>query len=37
VFKGQLGRLSAALVRLAMTKDRHTIQVNAKVITAFDL
>jgi hypothetical protein len=36
-FKDQLGRLSAALVRLAMTKDRRTIQVDAKVITAFDL
>lgn len=36
-FKDQLGRLSAALVRLAMTKDRRTIQVNAQVVTAFDL
>jgi hypothetical protein len=36
-FKDQLGRLSAALVRLAMTKDRRTIQVDAKVIAAFDL
>jgi Plasmid encoded RepA protein len=36
-FKDHLGRLSAALVRLAMTKDRRTIQVDAKVVTAFDL
>jgi hypothetical protein len=36
-FKDQLGRLSAALVRLAMTKDRRSVQVEAKVISAFDL
>ena len=35
-FKDQLGRLSAAIVRLAMTKDRRTIQINAQVVTAFD-
>jgi hypothetical protein len=36
-FKDQLGRLSAALVRLAMTRDGRSLQVNAQIVTAFDL
>jgi hypothetical protein len=36
-FKEQLGRLSAALVRLAVTRDGRSLQVNAQIVTAFDL
>ena len=36
-FKDQLTRLSAALIRLAYTRGDHSHQLDAKVITAFDL
>ena len=36
-FKTQLGRLSSALIRLAIAQGDHIHQVDTKVITAFDL
>ena len=36
-FKSQLGALSASLVRLAMIDGRRTVQIDTKVVTAFDL
>ena len=37
VFKDQLGRLSAALIRLAFTRDGRSHQINTQVVSAFDL
>lgn len=37
MFKDQLGRLSAALVRLAMMHDGRGVQINTQIVTAFDL
>ena len=37
MFKDQLGRLSAALVRLAMMHDGRGFQINTQIVTAFDL
>ena len=37
MFKDQLGRLSAALVRLAMMRDGRGFQINTQIVTAFDL
>jgi hypothetical protein len=36
-FKTQLGRLSSALIRLAIAQGGHIHQIDTKVITAFDL
>jgi Plasmid encoded RepA protein len=36
-FKTQLGRLSSALIRLAIAQGDHIHQIDTKVITAFDL
>ena len=36
-FKDHLGRLSAAIIRLAICTDKRTIQVDSKIVTAFDL
>ena len=36
-FKDQLGRLSAALVRLAMTRDGRGFQIDTKVVSGFEL
>ena len=36
-FKDHLGRLSAAIIRLAVCTDKHAIQVDSKIVTAFDL
>jgi hypothetical protein len=35
--KEQLGRLSAAMVRLAITTEERALQIDTKVVTAFDL
>jgi hypothetical protein len=35
--KDQLSRLSAATIRLAVTKDERAFQVNTQIVTAFDL
>jgi hypothetical protein len=37
MFKDQLGRLSASLVRLALTRDGCSFQINTQIVTAFDL
>lgn len=37
VFKEQLSRLSVALVRLAMTRGERIFQIDAKIVTAFEL
>ena len=37
MFKDQLSRLSVAVVRLAMTRGDRAFQVNAQVVTAFEL
>ena len=37
LFKDQLGRLSAAMVRLAITTEKRSLQIDTKVVTAFDL
>ena len=36
-FKDHLGRLSAAIIRLAVCTDRRAVQVDSKIVTAFDL
>ena len=36
-FKDHLGRLSAAIIRLAMTTDNRALQVNSQIVDAFDL
>jgi len=36
-FKDQLGRLSAALLRVATIKDNRTFQIDGKVVSGFDL
>ena len=36
-FKDHLGRLSAAIIRLAMTMDNRALQVNSQIVDAFDL
>ena len=36
-FKDHLGRLSAAIIRLAVCIDKHAIQIDSKIVTAFDL
>ena len=36
-FKDHLSRLSAAIIRLAVCTDRRAIQVDSKIVTAFDL
>jgi Plasmid encoded RepA protein len=36
-FKGQLTKLSTALVRIAMRKDRRAVQVNTHLVTGFEL
>lgn len=37
MFKDQLGRLSASLVRLALTREGRSFQINTQIVTAFDL
>jgi len=37
LFKEQLGRLSAAMVRLAVATEERAFQIDTKVVTAFDL
>jgi hypothetical protein len=37
MFKDQLGRLSASLVRLAVTHQGRSFQINTQIVTAFDL
>jgi replication initiator protein len=37
MFKDQLGRLSASLVRLALTRGGRSFQINTQIVTAFDL
>ena len=36
-FKDHLGRLSAAIIRLAVRTEERAIQVNSQIVTAFDL
>ena len=36
-FKDHLGRLSAAIIRLAMCTEERAVQVDSKIVTAFDL
>ena len=36
-FKDHLGRLSAAIIRLATTRDNRALQVNSQIVDAFDL
>ena len=36
-FKDHLGRLSAAIIRLAVCTDKRAVQVDSKIVTAFDL
>jgi hypothetical protein len=36
-FKNQLSSLSAATIRLAITADDRTVQINTQIVTAFDL
>jgi hypothetical protein len=36
-FKNQLSSLSAATIRLAITADERTVQINTNIVTAFDL
>ena len=36
-FKDHLGRLSAATIRMAVTMEGHSVQVDSKVVAAFDL
>ena len=36
-FKDQLTRLSTSLIRLALRRDDHTLQINTQIISAFDL
>ena len=36
-FKDHLGRLSAALIRMAVVRDGRAVQVDSKIVTAFDL
>ena len=37
LFKDQLGRLAASMIRLAVVRNGHTYQVNSQVVSAFDL
>ena len=37
VFKDQLGRLSAAIIRMEVSADNQAFQVDLKIVTAFDL
>ena len=37
VFKDHLGRLSAAIIRLAVTADNRALQVNSQIVDAFEL
>jgi hypothetical protein len=36
-FKDHLGRLAAATIRMAVSKDGRAVQVDSKIVTAFDL
>lgn len=36
-FKNHLGRLSAATIRMAVAMEGHSVQVDSKIVTAFDL
>jgi hypothetical protein len=36
-FKDHLGRLAAATIRMAISKDGRAVQVDSKIVTAFDL
>lgn len=37
IVKEQLGRLSAASIRLGLVKDGHALTVNSQIVTAFDI
>lgn len=37
MFKDQLARLSASIIRLAISRPDHTLQVNSQIVTAFEL
>ena len=36
-FKDHLGRLAASIIRMAVSKDGRAVQVDSKIVTAFDL
>jgi len=37
VFKGQLGRLSSALIHIATIRDDRTVQIDGKVVSGLDI